>query len=316
MAGFWNLSQQQLYDANGKPMVGARAFFYQAGTTTPMNIYQAFDLGLVNKLPNPIITDGYGRWPSVYFDEADGFFRVRVTDAGGVVVFDVDGIPIIGPAGGGGGSVTPVDPNGVLSTGDLKFRYGEGFIAGWVRGNGRTVGSAVSGASERANNDTQPLFEFLWNANANLVVVGGRGASSATDWAANKQITLPDFRGRVAIGHDVMGNIAANVVADANVLGKTLGEAAHTLTVAEMPAHGHTGATDVQGDHVHGIRTNINTNAGTNGVRGGDTPPGAITQNTEVAGAHAHNVTVGNTGGGAGHNNVQPSLVTTIYVRL
>jgi microcystin-dependent protein len=120
----------------------------------------------------------------------------------------------------------------------------------------------------------------------------------------------------VAIGHDVMGNIAANVVASADTLGKAIGEGVHTLTVAEMPAHGHTGSTDVQGNHVHGIATNINTNAGTQGVRGGDTPSGNVSQNTEVAGAHSHNVTVGNTGGGAGHNNVQPSLVTTIYVRL
>ncbi|MDM9643885.1 hypothetical protein [Rhizobium sp. S163] len=317
MAGFWNSSQNQIYDENGKPMVGARAYFYAAATTTPIATYQSFDLGLINKQPNPVVTDGYGRWPSVYFDEADGFYRVRVTSAEGVVVFDVDGIPIIGPAeGGGGGSVTPVDPNGVASTGDIKGRYGEGFQAGWVRGNGRTIGSATSGASERANSDVQPLFEFLWNADANLVVVGGRGGSSLADWSANKQLTLPDFRGRVIIGHDVMGNIAANVVADANALGKAIGEGMHTLTVAEMPAHGHTGSTDVQGDHTHQIDTNVNTNAGTVGVRGGDTPSGNPSQNTRPAGAHAHNVSVGNTGGGAAHNNVQPSLVTTIYIRL
>lgn len=309
MAGFWNLSQQQLYDANGKPMVGARAFFYAAGTTTPINIYQAFDLGSVNKLPNPIITDGYGRWPSVYFDEADGFFRARVTDAGGVVVFDVDGIPIIGPAGSGGGSVTPVDPNGVASTGDLKARYGEGFIAGWVRGNGRTIGSTVSGASERANNDTQPLFEFLWNADANLVVVGGRGANSAADWAANKQITLPDFRGRTIVGLDAMGNVAANVVPSASALGWTGGEAAHTLIVSEMPAHSH--PIDDSG-HVHDTPFYFNPDGAVSfaGPGGGSMEPahGTLPATTGI--------TVQNTGGGASHNNIQPSLATTIYVRL
>jgi microcystin-dependent protein len=317
MAGFWNLSQQQIYDENGKPMIGARAYFYAAATTTPIATYQSFDLGLVNKQPNPVITDGYGRWPSVYFDEADGFYRVRVTTAQGVVVFDVDGIPIIGPAGGGGGgSVTPVDPDGVARTGDTKARYGEGFESGWARMNGRTIGSATSGASERANSDTQPLFEWLWNSDPNLVVLGGRGASAAADWASNKQMTLPDFRGRVQIGHDVMGNIAANVVADANLLGKAIGEAMHTLTVAEMPAHGHTGSTDAQGEHVHGIRGNVGTNAGTNGLRSSDAGPGTINQNTEPAGLHGHNVVVGNTGGGAAHNNIQPSGVITLYIRL
>ncbi len=310
MSGFWNLSQQQLFDANGKPSVGARAFFYAAGTTTPINIYQAFDLGTVNKLPNPIITDGYGRWPSVYFDEADGFFRARVTDAGGVVVFDVDGIPIIGPAGSGGGSVSPVDPNGVLSTGDLKARYGEGFLAGWVRGNGRTIGSAVSGASERANNDTQPLFEFLWNADPNLVVVGGRGGSSAADWGANKQVTLPDYRGRVIIGHDVMGNIAANVVPGANALGRAIGEGKHTLTIAEMPSHNHDTIDD---GHFHlykdGTLVNISGGSGYQ-VRVGDND---TVRQTEISGT---GINIQFKGGGAAHNNVQPSLVSTIYIRL
>lgn len=313
MAGFWNQSQSQIYDENGKPMVGARAFFYAAGTTTPIDVYQSFDLGDINKLPNPLITDGYGRWPSVYFDEADGFYRTRVTTAGGVVVYDVDGIPIIGPAGGGGGSVTPVDPDSVFKTGDIKSRYGEGFIAGWVRGNGRTVGSATSGASERANNDTQPLFEFLWNADPNLVVVGGRGANSAADWAANKPITLPDFRGRIAVGHDVMGNIAANVVPDANTLGKAIGEGVHTLTTGEMPSHGHTGTTNPDGLHFHS-------------ETGGPIPAGGAGGNgligvdgnsfTGSSGLHQHLFTTNPAGGGAGHNNVQPSIVTTIYVRL
>lgn len=317
MAGFWYQSNTQISNANGRPYLGARAYFFLGGTTTPITVYKAFDLGSINAHPNPLQTDGNGFWPPVYFDEADGFFRVRITTAEGVVILDADGIPIVGPSGGGGGgSSSPVDPDSVLKTGDVKTRYGDGFLAGWVRMNGRTIGSATSGASERANSDTQALFEWLWNADSNLVVVGGRGGSALADWSANKQMTLPDARGRALIGNDVMGNVAANVVADAGVLGASIGEAVHTLTVMEMPAHGHTGSTDVQGDHVHGIRTNVNTNAGLNGVRGGDTPPGAITQNTEAAGAHAHNVTVGNAGGGAGHNNLQPSMVVTLYIRL
>jgi microcystin-dependent protein len=313
MAGFWNQSQSQIYDENGKPMVGARAFFYAAGTTTPITVYQSFDLGTINKLPNPLTTDGYGRWPSVYFDEADGFYRTRVTTPGGVVVYDVDGIPIIGPVGGGGGAITPVDPDSVAKTGDLKARYGEGFIAGWVRGNGRTIGSATSGASERANSDTQPLFEFLWNADPNLVVVGDRGGSSAADWAANKQITLPDFRGRTIVGLDVMGNIAANVIPAATALGWTGGEGMHTLVVSEMPAHNHTGVTALDGDHNH----QYNRGAPGNGDGGAGSYTGAAgVFGTSINGAHTHNLLIDNRGGGAAHNNVQPSLATTIYIRM
>lgn len=308
MAGIWNQSQSQLYDQNGKPMAGARAFFYQAGTTTPLDIFQAFDLGLINKLPNPITTDGYGRWPNVFFDEADGFFRVRVTDAGGVVVFDTDGIPIIGPAGGGGGSVTPVDPDSVAKTGDLKARYGEGFLAGWVRGNGRTIGSATSGASERANNDTQPLFEFLWNADPNLVVVGGRGANSAADWAANKQLTIPDFRGRTIVGLDVMGNIAANVIPSASALGWTGGASTHTLLQSEMPAHNHVINQD---PHSHDTQFYLKPGGSISFGSGvGSMDPAHGTDPATVP------LSMNNTGGGGAHNNLQPSLATTIYVRL
>jgi hypothetical protein len=109
-------------------------------------------------------------------------------------------------AGGGGGTV---DPTTILATGDMKLVYNTGVLTGFVRANGRTIGSATSGASERANADTSALFTFLWNADANLAVSGGRGASAAADYAANKTITLPDYRGRAVAGLDDMGNSAA-----------------------------------------------------------------------------------------------------------
>lgn len=317
MSGFWNQSQSQIYDPNGKPMIGARAYFYLGGTTTPITVYKAYSLGSVNAHQNPLVTDGYGRWPSVYLDEADGFFRVRVTDRFGVIVYDIDGIPIIGPSGeGGGGGDNPVDPDAVAKTGDIKPRYDTGSLTGWVRCNARTIGSATSGASERANADTQALFEHLWNTDDNLVVLGGRGASALADWSANKQITLPDSRGITLIGLDTMGNIAANRVAAATELGWIGGAEKHSLTVNEMPSHGHTGTTSADGSHTHIIPTNPNTNAGNQGVRGGDTGPLFVTQETQAAGVHSHTVTVSNTGGGLGHNNVQPSMALTLYLKL
>lgn len=38
MAGFWNQSNTQIHDANGKPYIGARAYFYLGGTSTPIPI--------------------------------------------------------------------------------------------------------------------------------------------------------------------------------------------------------------------------------------------------------------------------------------
>jgi microcystin-dependent protein len=320
MAGFWNQSQAQIYDANGKPLVNARAYFYLAGTTTPIVTYAAYALGAVNAQPNPLQTDGFGRWPSAFLDEADGFYRVRVTTAQGVIIYDIDGLPIIGPAGGGGGGGdNPVDPNAVLGTGDMLLRYDTGLRPGFVRGNGRTIGSATSGASERANSDTQALFEHLWNVDTTLVVLGGRGGSAAADWAANKQITLPDYRGRTMVGLDTMGNIAANVLAEVTDLSWSGGEAKHLLTTSELPSHSHTGNTNTDGAHTHQISLEYASGArawSSTSSPGTSNENGASVYNVPSSGTHSHAFTTANTGGGLAHGNVQPSKGVVLYIRL
>jgi len=97
-------------------------------------------------------------------------------------------------------------------TGTVSDYIGSTAPSGWLFLDGRTIGSASSGATNRANADTQALYELLWNsmANAEAPVSSGRGASAAADFAANKTITIPDARGRVIAGRDNMGGTAAN----------------------------------------------------------------------------------------------------------
>jgi hypothetical protein len=118
---------------------------------------------------------------------------------------------------------------------------------GFVMASGRTIGNASSSGTERANADTSALFTLLWNAYSNSIcpVSSGRGANAAADFAANKTITLPDLRGRVAAGKDDMGGSAAARMTSGNgldgtVLGNSGGEQVHTLLTAEMPSHTHT----------------------------------------------------------------------------
>lgn len=310
MSGFWPSSFTTIADQNGKPIVGAKAYFYAAATTTPITVYR--DYGLTTQHPNPLETDGFGRFPPVFLNEDDDFYRVRVTTPGGSVLYDSDTIPIIGPGGGGGSPPAPVDPNALFDTGDLKTRYGEGVVAGYVRGNGRSIGTATSGAAERANSDCQALYEFLWNADPTLVVLGGRGGSANADWTANKPLNLPDFRGRAIIGLDDMGNSAAGVMTAATALGWKGGSQTHTLVIAEMPVHKHDVAVVAGGAHSHKVPT-----GGTGGGNAAQTGPASselIT--TETAPAHTHGVTEANKGGGAAHNNTQPSLAITVYIRL
>ncbi|GEC33563.1 hypothetical protein N181_25255 [Sinorhizobium fredii USDA 205] len=310
MSGFWPSSFTTIQDLNGKPIVGAKAYFYAAGTTTPITVYR--DYGLTTAHPNPLETDGYGRFPAVFLDEADEFYRVRVTTPGGSILYDSDTLPIIGPTEGGGSPPAPVDPNSLLETGDIKVRYGEGFLDGYVRGNGRSIGTATSGATERANSDCQTLYEFLWNADPNLVVAGGRGASANADWSANKPIDLPDFRGRAIVGLDDMGNIAAGVLTDADDLGWKGGAQTHTLSISEMPVHNHDATSDSKAPILNGFTDIAGAQTGGGGSRvalsGGGTDVPTV--------AHNHAITVQNKGGGAAHNNIQPSLALTVYIRL
>lgn len=314
MAGFWPKSNSQIHDLNGKPLIGARAFFYVGGTTTPLDVYGAYDLGDVNLLPSPVVTDGSGYFPSVFFDEADEFYRVRLTTASGVLIYDTDGIPIIGPSGGGGGgSGSPVDPNALIRTGDVYWRYGTGTRSGAVRLNGRSIGSATSGATERANSDVQALYEYLWDADTNLDVAGGRGGSASADWSANKPLTLPDMRGRAPIGLDTMGNIAAGIVSEATALGWTGGAKTHTLATSEIPAHKHD-LTVTDPGHTHTDDLNLGSGVGSGlGIVGNNSNGNISIVNSATTGI---TVSMANAGGGGAHNNMQPSMAGTWYMKI
>jgi microcystin-dependent protein len=314
----FSLAQQ--LDSDGTPLVGGLLYTIQAGTTsTPQIAYQ--DSGLTLPLPYPVVCDAYGRLPQIFL--ADGSIKLRLTRANGTQVFVLDGVLVVGASSGGGGG-SPVDATTVIATGDLKARYGTGVLAGFVRTNGNTIGSATSGSTERANADCQPLFEYLWNADANLAVSTGRGATSAADWAANKRIQLPDWRGRAIAGLDDMGSTAAGRLTStyfgtaATALGAAGGTESHTLTTAQLASHSHANTLTDPG-HSHTIKAG-SSGGGTDHVTQGDFgaasvlpvgPTGPIGVNT--TGISINNVAAGS---GAAHNNVQPTLLATIYIKL
>jgi hypothetical protein len=178
-------------------------------------VFQDFGLSILH--PWPLRTDSVGRVPAFWLD--DGQYRARFTDAAGAVVyFDIPSIQAVGPSTGdeGGGGGDSVDPTAIFQTGDELFIKRSGTRTGWVRQNARTIGSASSGATERANADTQPLYEYLWNTFSDTLcpVTGGRGGTASADFAANKAIATPDMRGYGPLGLDDMGNSAASRITD------------------------------------------------------------------------------------------------------
>src|SRR5215831_3576583 len=220
MAGtLYGLSLSQRVDLNSLPSVGWKLYVYLANTSTSVNTYSDNALSVLN--PWPLVADGYGMMGQVWV--ADGSYRARGTNSSGsLTYFDMQNVLAIGgstSSGGGGGGGT-IDPSQIFQTGDVIWVHTQGVRTGWVRDNGRTIGSATSGASERANADCQNLFTFLWNnfSNAICPVVSGRGGSAATDWGLNKAIGLPDKRGCAAMGLDDMGNSAAGRYGSAPII--------------------------------------------------------------------------------------------------
>lgn len=189
--------------------------------------------------------------------------------------------------------------NAVLPVGILLDFFGlESQVPdGMLACSGKTVGDASSNATARANADMSALFAHLWeigNTDGSLSILtsGGSGstygANAAADFAAHKQIALPDCRGRVTAGKDTMGGVDAGLIttndAQGDKVGGIAGEEDHTLTIPEMPAH------------THGIQGSKYDQSFASGFPYGGTGTGTLS---------------GSTGGGGAHNNLQPTMFVT-----
>lgn len=324
-AGLWPLSYSQRHDQNGKPYPGAKAYFYDASTGDPITVYREYSLATPHT--NPVEADGNGMFPGVFVDGGEDFYRFRVTTSSGAVISDDAVIPNIGPSEGEGGEPPePVEATALAKTGDIKARYGTGTHVGWLPCNGLTMGSAVSGANF-ASADNEALFLFLWQADEALLVVGGRGATAAADWAANKRMTLPDMRGRVLVGLDTMGNSAAGILAGMEDLGETTGIANFVLEATQIPQI--TGYTSNNG--LHGHPAFISTHpADSSDINGGlvlesggpmaayppftGMPTATVGQQVGGAGEHSH-TTVAGSSSPTMVSRVQPSIALAIYIK-
>jgi hypothetical protein len=310
----WPHSNSIIFNNAGARASGAKIHFFEAGTTTPRASYQ--DAALTTPHTHPVIADASGRAPAIFLDYGD--YRERIRTAGDTTIWDTDDIPNPTPVS----DEDDVDPNAIFQTGDLILAGKNGTRDGFVRWNGRSIGSATSSASERANPDCEAAFLYLWNnfANGQCPVSGGRGASAAADWAANKNITLPDCRSTALVGFDDMGNTAAAygdppITTGSRILaGSIVGANTHTLIVAQLPAHTHNVSlsTTAAGSHTHTVSgttggNGAHTHSGTTGnesqghshttITGGNSGLQATVGNTGTSGAQYVNATPADTGG-------------------
>ncbi len=224
-------------------------------------------------------------------------------------------------------------------TGDVKLSLWPAADTGWIVANDGTIGSALSGATTRANADCEALYKLLWNnvTNAYAPVAGGRGATADADWSANKPIALTKMLGRALA---VAGTGAS---LSARVLGQTVGAETHQLSAAEMPTHGHgvndpTHAHNVYDPtHAHAVydpgHSHTYNRVTTANGQGSDV---GIANNHDTGttshvgtgiGIHAAATGIGiygagtgisiqTAGGGVAHNNMQPTAFLHAHIKL
>lgn len=177
--------------------------------------------------------------------------------------------------------------NVVFKTGQLQFSYDINPPSGWIRLQIGTIGSEGSGATLLASSQAQNLYYLLWNrmANAQCPVTGGRGASAAADFSANKPIALPNASGATFVNYYDSASLGA--------LGQTIGSREVTLTIEQMPAHAH--------------RPNNLQKYITDGVGGSSFTGGSEFQSVNTS---------EDAGGGQPHNNMQPSNLIFVNIKL
>lgn len=283
------ISLTPIFDNNGALVRNARLYFYKVDTLDPYTVYQDQELGA--PWPFPVVTGGSGRVPPIYVGSEP--YRMRIFDNANQLIEDIPYLPGATEATGGGGGG---EGETAIVTGDVVWAFSNGGVrAGWVRLNGGTIGNALSGANERANDDAHDLFVWLWGQDTGnvLTVTPTKGASAESDWLANKQLTLPDGANMVLGGISTMGRPARNLFADLTPIlgtsadvGSRFGTATHVLTTPQLPGHTH-GITDA--GHTH-----VSTQAAHSHVVNDPTHTHTINQSPHAHGVsdpgHAHSV--------------------------
>ncbi len=87
MSKLFTLPQEVVLTSSGDPIPGAKAYFYEAGTSTQLDVYTEYTLTTPHA--NPVIADAAGRFAAIYYDPNDDY-KVKVTDASDVEIYTQD----------------------------------------------------------------------------------------------------------------------------------------------------------------------------------------------------------------------------------
>jgi microcystin-dependent protein len=316
------LSNRVITASNGTPDPYAKIYITDALTSTPITVY--VDANGATAFENDsdtdatVLADANGKVPTFFIPYGD--YGERVTLSTGVQLWYDTKVPNPAPIQS---TSSEVPDSERIKTGFVKFLEKAGTEDGFVRQNGRTIGNAVSGATERANADTATLYAWIWNNKSNTLaaVSSGRGANAAADYAANKTITLTDMRFTGQIGLDGMGNSAANratgisITGGSDTAGSFGGAATHVLDTTQIPAHNHGGAT------TGGSATLLYDRAAYSLTAFGSSAPYfnlnvATANGSTVVDNQGRTHSIASQGGGLAHSNMHRFVLGTFYQKL
>ena len=172
--------------------------------------------------------------------------------------------------------------------GDMKYSAQTSDYPSWMICNGRSLDRHVY----------HDLFK----------IIGTNYGSVSSD-----TFNIPDCRGRV-LGAIGQGSNLSN-----RMIGTNVGEETHTMTISEMVQHGHTGTTDISGNHTHssnatgdmGLITRDGQNTATDTDSSVSEPniyraPESLVISSN--GNHTHTFTSNTTGNTQAFNVMQPTL--------
>jgi len=186
------------------------------------------------------------------------------------------------------------------ATGEYVFSASPTAPSGTVSPNGGTIGNSSSSATTRANSDTEALFTLLWDSTTNTQlqlktsagVNTARGASAAADFAANRQLSLPNL-------------------ADGETLIAAVSSAVSSKSAGEVISHTHTFTGNPVPDHFHTISPrDQETSTGGLAAGGGASYSDVITAG---GGGHTPSGTNSNTGGAI---NKAAGVFVKVYIAL
>ena len=88
MPAMFTVPRAKYVDTIGRPLAGAKAYFYAPGTTTPKTVYQDNLLAVPHAFP--VIADSGGQFPVIFY--GTGQYKVTITTSADVAVYTADNI--------------------------------------------------------------------------------------------------------------------------------------------------------------------------------------------------------------------------------